>query len=58
MDDIGLIEYLYYIFNITDISGYITGSAQPKLSQTNLNAIELEIPPMQQQKNCVNFVSI
>lgn len=50
-----LIEYLYYIFNITDISGYITGSAQPKLSQTNLNAIELEIPPMQQQKKLCQF---
>lgn len=52
-----LIEYLYYIFNITDISGYITGSAQPKLSQANLNAIELEIPPMQQQKKIVSILS-
>lgn len=52
-----LIEYLYYIFNITDISGYITGSAQPKLSQANLNAIELEIPPMQQQEKIVSILS-
>ena len=52
-----LIEYLYYIFNITDISGYITGSAQPKLSQANLNAIELEIPPIQQQEKVVTILS-
>lgn len=52
-----LIEYLYYIFNITDISGYITGSAQPKLSQANLNAIELEIPPMQKQEKIVSILS-
>lgn len=52
-----LIEYLYYIFNIMDISGYITGSAQPKLSQANLNAIELEIPPMQQQEKIVSVLS-
>ena len=52
-----LIEYLYYIFNVTDISGYITGSAQPKLSQANLNAIEFEIPPMQQQEKIVSILS-
>lgn len=52
-----LIEYLYYIFNITDISGYITGSAQPKLNQANLNAIELEIPPIQQQEKVVTILS-
>lgn len=52
-----LIEYLYYIFNTTDISGYITGSAQPKLSQANLNAIELEIPPMQKQEKIVSILS-
>lgn len=52
-----LIEYLYYIFNITDISGYITGSAQPKLSQANLNAIELEIPSIQQQERIVAILS-
>ena len=52
-----LIEYLYYVFNITDISGYITGSAQPKLSQANLNAIEFEIPPIQQQKRIVAVLS-
>ncbi len=52
-----LLEYLYYIFNLTDIAGYITGSAQPKLSQANLNAIEFEIPPMQKQEKMVRILS-
>lgn len=38
------IYYLGYLINSMDLSGYITGSAQPKLSQTNLNAIVLELP--------------
>ena len=52
-----LLEYLYYLFNETDISGYITGSAQPKLSQANLNAIELELPPVQEQAKAVSILS-
>lgn len=35
---------LCYYLNHTDLSGYITGSAQPKLSQTNLNAITVRLP--------------
>lgn len=41
---------MYYIFNSIDIAGYITGSAQPKLSQQNLNKIKLVIPPLPEQK--------
>ena len=52
-----LIEYLYYVFNTIDISGYITGSAQPKLSQANLNAIELEIPSIDEQEKIVAILS-
>lgn len=52
-----LLEYLYYLFNVTDISGYITGSAQPKLSQASLNAIELELPPVQEQAKVVSILS-
>ena len=38
--------FLYYYLCNTDISGYITGSAQPKLSQSNLNALEIKLPEM------------
>ena len=37
------IHYLCYLLNNTNISGYITGSAQPKLNQYNLNNMVLEI---------------
>lgn len=51
------IRFLCYLFNITDIAGYITGSVQPKLSQQNLNAIRLKIPPILDQKAIVNTLS-
>lgn len=43
------IEYLCFLLNSIDLSGYITGSAQPKLSQANLNNIQLRIPPVEIQ---------
>lgn len=33
-----------------NISGYITGAAQPKLSQANLKRIRLRVPPPTQRK--------
>jgi len=33
-----------------DLSGYVTGSAQPKLSQANLNAVTLLLPRREIQK--------
>lgn len=42
--------YLYYLINSMDLSGYITGSAQPKLSQANLNAVTLQLPPIDEQR--------
>lgn len=44
------LRYLCYLFNNTDVSGYITGSAQPKLSQANLNSIKFTVPPLPEQK--------
>ncbi len=44
------IRYLCYLLNSMDISGYITGSAQPKLNQANLSSIRLILPPLELQK--------
>lgn len=52
-----ILEYLYYMFNTLDISGYITGSAQPKLSQSNLNAIVINLPSIEVQKKIVSILS-
>ena len=49
-------RYLYYLINSLDISCYITGSAQPKLSQANLNKICLAIPSHKNQNKIVSFL--
>lgn len=51
-----ILEYLVYLMNCKDISGYITGSAQPKLSQANLNAMTFKIPPITYQKKCLSVL--
>ena len=43
------IEYLCFLLNSTDLSGYITGSAQPKLSQANMNNITFPMPSVEIQ---------
>ena len=43
------LEYLCFMLNSMDLSGYITGSAQPKLSQANMNNISFEIPSIEMQ---------
>lgn len=52
-----LTEYLCYLLNHNDLSGYITGSAQPKLSQANLNAIVFDIPSIETQQKIVSIIS-
>jgi type I restriction enzyme S subunit len=42
-------RYLCYALAVTDISGYLTGSAMPKLSQRSMNGIELPLPPLDVQ---------
>ena len=51
------IHYLYYLINSMDLIGYVTGSAQPKLSQSNLNAVELNLPDISMQKKVVQILS-
>ena len=51
------LRFLYYLINSIDLSGYITGSAQPKLSQNNLNALVLQIPELIIQQKIVGILS-
>ncbi|MBN2771585.1 MAG: restriction endonuclease subunit S [Spirochaetes bacterium] len=39
--------------NQTDISEFITGQAQPKLNQNNLNSIKIPLPPLTEQEKIV-----
>lgn len=41
--------WLYYALKMVDIAPFLTGSVQPKLSQTNMNRIELLTPSLDEQ---------
>jgi len=43
-------RFLMYALSSTDISGYLTGSTMPKLTQGNLNRIPLLTPPLDEQR--------
>ncbi len=38
------LRFIYYLLQSVDLRGYITGSAQPKLTQDNLARVELDLP--------------
>lgn len=46
--------YLKKFFAWIDLSSYITGSAQPKLSQGKLNTIPVPVPPLSVQSSIVD----
>ena len=45
-----------YFFASKDISEYVTGAAQPKLSQKKMNIIPIPIPPLSEQKAIVEYL--
>lgn len=49
-------RFLCYLLNSMDLSGYVTGSAQPKLSQANLNAVTITIPDIAVQRKIVEYL--
>ena len=50
--------YTCYTLNHLDITGYVTGSAQPKLSQGNLNRIKMFFPSPEIQKTIVKYLCL
>ncbi|MBW4540327.1 MAG: restriction endonuclease subunit S [Myxacorys chilensis ATA2-1-KO14] len=48
-----LSSYLRDYINFSDLRFYISGSAQPKLNQKNLNSIPVPLPPIAEQKRIV-----
>lgn len=50
-------KYLFYWLNYSNLDGYITGSAQPKLNQENLLSIEINPPTLENQQHIVNTIS-
>jgi len=43
-------RFLMYALSAADISGYLTGSTMPKLTQGNMNRIQLLMPPLPEQQ--------
>lgn len=43
-------RFLMYALAVTDISGYLTGSTQPKLTQESLNEIPIVVPSIEKQR--------
>ena len=52
----GNIEYFVNILESLSYQPYITGAAQPKLSQENLGNILIPIPPLNEQKSIMNHI--
>src|SRR3989344_3213526 len=50
-------EFLKNWFANANISGYVTGSAQPKLSQQNLKRIKLSLPEFTEQEQIADILS-
>ena len=45
-----ILDYVAIVINAMKLDEYVTGSAQPKLSQDNLNKIPIYLPPLEEQK--------
>jgi type I restriction enzyme S subunit len=49
-------EYLEHYFNSMSVRDYVTGSAQPKLTQKNLSAIPIRVAPEAEQRRIVSKI--
>lgn len=45
-----ILEYLCFYINAISLEKYVTGSAQPKMTQDNMNSILIPLPPYSEQK--------
>lgn len=50
-------DFMAFVMEAADYTLFITGSAQPKLSQTNLNCVKLPIPPIEEQIDIVKHLT-
>jgi len=54
--DILLDDWLVYFLNISDLSGYITGTTVKKLNQAKLRLIQIPLPPIGEQRKIVEKI--
>lgn len=48
-----ILDFVAIVINSMKLDDYITGSAQPKLSQDNLNKIPITLPPLAEQQRII-----
>ena len=51
--DKNLLDFIAIVINSMKLDDYITGSAQPKLSQDNLNKIPIVLPPLAERQRII-----
>ena len=49
-------NYMAHTLEAADYRNYITGFAQPKLSQENLKAVKLPVPPLSEQQSIASYL--
>ena len=49
-------EYMQYMLEALDYNDFITGSAQPKLSQDNLSKVKVCVPPLAEQEEIAAYL--
>ena len=52
-----ILSYIVLVINSIKLDDFITGSAQPKLSQNNLNKIPIPLPPLAEQQRITQEVN-
>ena len=53
-----LLDYIALYINSIPLDSYVTGSAQPKLNQDNLNQIKVPLPPLEEQFRITRAVGV
>ncbi|RUS48587.1 restriction endonuclease subunit S [Cohnella sp. AR92] len=56
MSSIMSLDYLCYYINSIDLIPYVTGSAQPKMTQDNMNKIPIPVPSIVEQQRIVDRI--